>query len=355
MNDCVLITGGAGFIGTTISHLLTGSALPVVVIDNLHPQVHSSQERPTRLHPDAVLIQGDVTDADTWDALLGEWQPRVVFHLAAETGTGQSLTEGTRHGLVNVVGTTRMLDAFSRHGMRPDKLLLTSSRAVYGEGRWETATGEAKSVGQRTAAMLEAGTWDFKGARSLPSDSTSTPPAPTSIYGATKLTQEHIISVWCHSFNVPFTILRLQNVYGIGQSLTNSYTGIVSLFCRLARAGKSIPVYEDGRIIRDFVYIDDVAQAIVRAAALGTADGEILDIGTGVPTSIGDLARTIASLYGAPAPHVTGQFRNGDVRSAHTVVARAIAALGWTPAVPLDQGVARLAHWIEEQGFNEAV
>lgn len=353
MKDCILITGGAGFIGTAISHLLAEQGVPVVVFDNLHPQIHATQDRPARLHPDAILVKGDVTNPADWDVLLTQWNPVTVFHLAAETGTGQSLTEATRHGEVNVVGTTRMLDAFTRHGIKPGKILLTSSRAVYGEGRWKDSRGNVHYPGQRTAEMLSAAQWDFSDATSLPSIAGETNPDPTSVYGATKLAQEHIVSVWCHSFGVPFTILRLQNVYGVGQSLTNSYTGIVSLFCRMAKAGKSIPIYEDGKIVRDFVYIDDVARAITQAARTNRATGQVLDVGTGIATSINELADEIARRYGAPAPHVTAQFRNGDVRSAHTQISHTEAALDWSPKVFLNKGVEKLSAWIEEQNVSE--
>ncbi|MBS0214262.1 MAG: NAD-dependent epimerase/dehydratase family protein [Proteobacteria bacterium] len=351
MKDCILITGGAGFIGCAASHLLADQALPVVVLDNLHPQVHASRERPARLHPDAILLEGDVTDPEAWDTLLSQWNPKRVLHLAAETGTGQSLTEGSRHASVNVVGTTRMLDAFAAKGIAPEKIVLTSSRAVYGEGRWVTVEGKDVYPGQRGVDMLSAGQWDFPGLTSQPHNAECTFPAPTSVYGATKLTQEHVLSAWCRSFDVPYTTLRLQNVYGVGQSLFNSYTGIVSLFCRLARKNQSIPVYEDGEIIRDFVCIDDVARAVVMALMSDGADGEVLDVGTGIGTSIQQLATMVAGIYDAPLPHLTAQFRNGDVRAAWCEIPRTTSVLGWSPRVSLGEGVAQLVTWIEEQNL----
>ncbi len=353
MKDCVLITGGAGFIGTSISHLLadTGSQ-QVVVFDNMHPQIHQSKARPQRLHPRAELIIGDVTRQSDWDALLEEWVPVKIFHLAAETGTGQSLTESTRHGMVNVVGTTQMLDALSKRDIRPEKLVLTSSRAVYGEGRWVGKDGRDAYPGQRSVRMLSAGEWDFADMIPMPSLAENTFPAPTSIYGATKLDQEHLLSAWSNSFDVPLSILRLQNVYGEGQSLTNSYTGIVSLFCRMAYNGEVIPVYEDGNIVRDFVHIDDVASAIVKASNTPAADGAVLDVGTGVGSSILDLANTISGIYSSPAPQINGKFRNGDVRNASTNIERTSSVLNWSPTVTLDMGIRRLSKWIEEQGTD---
>ena len=159
-----------------------------------------------------------------------------------------------------------MLDAFVRHGCIPGRVVLTSSRAVYGEGAWRDTNGRVVYPGQRSRAMLEAKQWDFPGLTPVPSDATRTEPRPASIYGATKLTQELVLRAWALSFGVEIGLLRLQNVYGPGQSLSNPYTGIVSLFARLAKAKETIPVYEDGAIIRDFVFIDDVVQAVLRLA-----------------------------------------------------------------------------------------
>lgn len=353
MKDCILVTGGAGFIGCAASHLLADQPLPMVVMDNLHPQVHAKHERPERLHPDATFVEGDVTEPAAWKFLLEEWRPVRVLHLAAETGTGQSLTEGSRHAIVNVVGTTRMLDAFSENGITPQKIILTSSRAVYGEGCWISADGKDVYPGQRGMDMLSAGQWDFPGMVNRPHNAAHTFPAPTSVYGATKLTQEYVLSAWCRSFGVPFTTLRLQNVYGVGQSLFNSYTGIVSLFCRIARKGQSIPVYEDGKIIRDFVCVDDIARAVTVALMIDGANGEVLDVGTGIGTSIQQLAAMIAGIYAAPAPHMPAQFRNGDVRAAWCEIQKTMDALRWSPQVSLEKGVSQLVTWIEEQNLVE--
>jgi len=181
----------------------------------------------------------------------------------------------------------------------------------------------------------------------LPSRADRTPAAPTSVYGATKLAQEHLLTAWAQAQGVATTVLRLQNVYGPGQSLTNSYTGIVSLFSQLARAGESIPLYEDGAITRDFVLIDDVADAIVAVLDRGPAGRTgPYDVGTGVGTTIAALARAIADYHGAPEPHVTGRFRDGDVRHASSDISVTTAELAWAPRFDLTTGVARLQEWI---------
>lgn len=346
-----LVTGGAGFIGCALSPLLAEKFDRVVVMDNLHPQIHKSAERPAALDARVELVQGDVTDHADWDKVMSIVRPSTVVHLAAETGTGQSLTEANRHGSVNVVGTTQMLDAFTRHEALPSKIVLTSSRAVYGEGLWIDDTGAPSYPGQRTRQQLEAGQWDFHGKRPTAFDAEVTEPRPTSVYGATKLAQEHILNAWCLSMGVAPIVLRLQNVYGPGQSLINPYTGIVSLFCRLAKSGQVIPVYEDGEIVRDFVFIDDVAAAIVTALDSPSAGGLRVpyDIGSGEAASILRLAGIIAGIYGAPKPRINGAFRYGDVRHASCNIERSQATLGWKPAILLQQGVERLCTWIDDQ------
>ncbi len=346
----VVVTGGAGFIGCALSQRMAATAAEWVVIDSLHPQVHNPQVRPAALHEAARLVEGDVTDPAVWDAVLADTTPTVVIHLAAETGTAQSLDEATRHAHVNVVGTTVMLDAFGRHGVVPERFLLSSSRAVYGEGAWQREDGSVFYPGQRSHAQFEAGQWDFAGARPLPSSAPVTVPKPTSVYGATKLAQENILSAWVNARDTVLTVLRLQNVYGPGQSLINSYTGIVSLFSQLAERGESIPIYEDGAITRDFVYIDDVADAFVAALAReGEAGTPTYDVGSGVGTTILQLAEAVAAYHSAPAPHITGKYRDGDVRHAECRIDDTLAALDWAPRWSVDAGVAGLQEWIAAQ------
>jgi len=344
-----LVTGGAGFIGCAISPLLAKHFDRIVAVDNMHPQIHATPARPEALHERVELVIGDVTKRETWDALLPDFKPDVVIHLAAETGTGQSLTEGSRHANVNVVGTTQLLDALVRHAAIPERVVLTSSRAVYGEGAWEDANGKVSYPGQRSRAQLEAKQWDFPGLSCLPFEATRTEPRPTSIYGATKYAQEMILKAWALSFDVEVGLLRLQNVYGPGQSLTNPYTGIVSLFAQLAKAGKVIPLYEDGEIVRDFVFIDDVATAIVRIATGTVPSTDAFDVGCGSGTTIRELAQIIASIYGAPPPAVNGAYRNGDVRAASADISRTRRELGWQPEWDVRKGVTTLCGWIDGQ------
>jgi dTDP-L-rhamnose 4-epimerase len=343
-----LVTGGAGFIGCAISAGLANRFQRVVALDNLHPQIHPARTRPAALHPDVELVRGDVTDPKVWESLLQTIQPTAVVHLAAETGTGQSLTEATRHGHVNVVGTTVMLDALASCRMPPGRMVLTSSRAVYGEGAWRSKEdGSIHYPGQRSRAQLARAEWDFLGLEPLPACAAKTWPMPVSVYGATKLAQEHIMSAWATAFGNELAILRLQNVYGPGQSLANPYTGIVPLFCRLAKNGESIPLYEDGRMLRDFVLIDDVADAILRALDSAVVPNKPIDIGTGGETSIADLAGQVAAMYHAPTPVVCGNYRYGDVRHASCAIGDAKAQLDWMPRHAVAEGLARLTAWID--------
>lgn len=350
MLKSVLITGGAGFIGSALARRLVGAGYDVAVMDVLHPQVHAGHDA-IDLPPSVRLFTGDVTHAPDWDAVLRLFRPTQVVHLAAETGTAQSLSEATRHGSVNVVGTTQLLDALGRSAHAPDQLVLASSRAVYGEGAWRC--GSVTFYPQpRSHAQLLAGIWDPQAptggpAVPLASRADRTEPRPTNIYAATKLAQEQILGAWAAAHDARLSVLRLQNVYGPGQSLTNSYTGIVALFARLARERRALEVYEDGRIVRDFVYIDDVVDALF--AAIEAPGSRCLDIGSGVPTTIHELARQIAAICDAPEPTVVGKFRDGDVRAARCDIEAAKLELGWRPKVTLADGLRALLAWIAER------
>jgi dTDP-L-rhamnose 4-epimerase len=352
LSKSVLITGGAGFIGSTLSRRLVKAGYDVAVMDVLHPQVHAAGQA-IDLPASVRLFTGDVTHAPDWDAVLRLFRPSQIVHLAAETGTAQSLSEATRHGSVNVVGTTQLLDALSRSGLVPDQLVVASSRAVYGEGAWECG-GQVFYPRPRSHAQLVAGNWDPQGptgepAVPLPSRAGRTEPRPTNVYAATKLAQEHTLAAWTAAHDTNVSVLRLQNVYGPGQSLTNSYTGIVALFARLAREQHSLEVYEDGRIVRDFVYIDDVVDALFASVQQPAAEQRCLDIGSGTPTTIHQLAQTISAVCGAPEPVVVSKFRDGDVRAASCDIEPAKEALDWRPNWTLDDGLRKLLEWIEQQ------
>lgn len=356
MREALVITGGAGFIGCAISQRLSSFGLPVVAVDNLHPQVHRERKRPEALDPTVELIVGDVTERATWDVLLDKWSPVAVVHLAAETGTGQSLTEATRHARVNVDGTTVMLDSFVQRGVIPRHIVLTSSRAVYGEGAWCSSEGTVFYPEQRSHEALARALWDPRDAvgniaTPRPQSAQSVHPAPTSVYGATKLCQEHVLSAWCNAMNTRLSIFRLQNVYGPGQSPFNAYTGIITLFHRLARKQQALEIYEDGRIGRDFVFIDDVADALVAGLATPPTRRRVLDVGTGQVTTIEDAARYVARLHGAPEPVVVGKFRDGDVRWAVCDAEPLARELNVRAKVGFEEGCKRVGEWLVARGY----
>jgi len=347
--NCI-VTGGAGFIGCAISQGLVERFDRVVAVDNMHPQVHKTQMRPQALASRVELVQLDITEPATWDAVLARLQPTAVVHLAAETGTAQSLTEATRHAHTNVTGTTVMLDALARHNIVPERILLSSSRAVYGDGAWKNpSTGQTVYPGHRSRDQLARGAWDFAGLEVIPSAAAETRAMPTNIYGSTKLAQEYILRSWAAAFGTQPVVLRLQNVYGPGQSLSNPYTGIVSLFCRLARSGSSIPLYEDGQMLRDFVLIDDVAAALLVALDAPEIGPHPYDVGTGKASSIAEIAAQVAALYDAPAPHVCSLYRFGDVRHAACTIDATRQMLGWQPQFLVQDGLPRLKAWIDTQ------
>ncbi len=352
MSTSVLISGGAGFIGSAVARRLVEAGYDVAVMDVLHPQVHG-EHAAVDLPPAVRLFTGDVTHGPDWDAVLRLFRPAQIVHLAAETGTAQSLSEATRHGSVNVVGTTQLLDALSRSAHVPEQLVLASSRAVYGEGAWQCGS-DIFYPQPRSHAQLLAGVWDPQSpngerAAPLPSCAGRTEPRPTNIYAATKLAQEHVLAAWVAAHGARLSVLRLQNVYGPGQSLTNSYTGIVALFARLAREHNTLEVYEDGRILRDFVYIDDVVAALFAAIQKPAAQPRCLDIGSGTPTTIHELARQIAAICEAPEPVVVAKFRDGDVRAAQCDIGPATRKLDWCPKWTLEEGLRALLHWISKQ------
>lgn len=338
----ILITGGAGFIGCALGSRLVADGHEVVAFDNLHPQVHADPGLPKRLSPKVQFVPGDVTVASNLAALFKYFKPDSVVHLAAETGTGQSLTESARHASVNVLGTANLLDALTQARHVPAHLLISSSRAVYGDGAWKDGAGQVFYPAGRSRSALEAARWNYRGpsgeeALPLPHDAALTRTNPISVYGATKLTQEYMLAAWARAFGSTLTTLRLQNVYGPGQAPQNAYTGILTLFVRLARERKQLQVYEDGAIVRDFVHVEDVVRAMT-ACIEKRVDGTF-DIGSGQASTILDAANGIARLLGAPTPVVTGAFRDGDVRAASCTIEAARAAFSYRPEVSLEQGL----------------
>lgn len=351
----LLITGGAGFIGTRVLDLWDHDER-VVVFDNLHSQVHGPDATPID-YPDSVtFFQGDVTRPDDWDLLLQAHRPRVILHLAAETGTGQSLTHATRHSNVNVTGTAMMMDALTRASVFPEQIVLTSSRAVYGEGLWRNVVTGTHFYGlPRVAEDLEAGRWTPRGSAGdasepLPHDARVVEPRPSNVYAATKLAQENLLSAWCTSFHVGLTIFRLQNVYGAGQALNNPYTGVLTAFARSLLEDRPVQIFEGGGIVRDFVHVRDVASALI-AGLQSREEGQAtapIDIGSGEPMSLFAAAEVMARIAGGSVT-TTSEYRLGDVRAASADNSAAFSALGYSPRVDFESGARELLDWASKE------
>jgi dTDP-L-rhamnose 4-epimerase len=230
----------------------------------------------------------------------------------------------------------------SRHNILPERIVLSSSRAVYGDGKWLLDTGGEAYVSPRTNIDLQNGFWNPRSASgqpvaSLSHNAASTEPRPTNVYAATKLAQEHLIRAWCAAFGVRSGILRLQNVYGPGQAVQNSYTGVLTFFAKTALAGRSINLFEDGNILRDFVFVDDVVRALICMLSQESQD-LVLDIGSGRPVTLHEAALVLSSLAGSPEPHVSGEFRHGDVRAASASIEQTVRVLEWNPVTSFEVG-----------------
>lgn len=350
----ILITGGAGFIGQRlVKALLNADAnCSICVFDNLHPQVHGENASPPEFSKTVEFVYGDVSDQAALEAIVKEFQPNIIYHLAAETGTGQSYDEPTRYCNVNVIGTTNLVESI-RKVKSVKKVILAASRAVYGEGAYEDGEGKRFVGLPRNADTMSLGHFEVP----LPADATppflpakssgNLPVAPASIYASTKLMQEYILTQAGEGSSWKTVILRFQNVYGPGQSLNNPYTGVLSIFSKLLLSGQSLSIYEDGKIARDFVFVDDVVSALVLGASVEVPHATILDIGSGQAATILDVAKILmkALINKEDAFKITGQFRVGDIRHACADISQAKKILGWEPKVTLLSGLTQLAEW----------
>lgn len=347
----ILITGGAGFIGGWIVERLPAS-VEVVVVDLLEPEVHRRGRAFTAAAmARARCLKADVCVSESWEQELDGAD--VVIHLAANTGVGQSMDQPGRYVRTNTEGTARLLEAIARAKRPPSRLVLASSRAVYGDGWYRATSGELVS-GRRSPANLAAGRFDVLGPDGTPLEpvamSEETPPQPVSVYGFTKLWQEDLVRLVGPKIGLESVILRLQNVYGPRQEAGNPYTGIVAMFMQRAACGETIEIYEDGRPLRDFVFVEDVADMLVKAALDRSVPPGVVDVGTGVATSLLDLCAAIGDVVGVtPRLHLGGTYRLGDVRHAVADLAGCRAFFGATPRVDLRTGLARYWDWMREE------
>ncbi|MHB1194700.1 MAG: NAD-dependent epimerase/dehydratase family protein [Longimicrobiales bacterium] len=353
MSERIVVSGGAGFIGSRLVRRLLDAGHDVAVLDSLVPAVHGEGAAPPAAVAGARFLKGDVRDGGAWKEVLSD--ATRVYHLAAETGTGESMYRSRHYVDVNVGGTALLCDLLiSGAAPRVTKVVLASSRAVYGEGPYRCPEHGVVVPAPRTVARLAAGLWEPVCPRcdaevALEPASPAVPAAPTSVYGATKRDQEELVHLLLPPKGMGVVSLRLQNVYGPGQSLRNPYTGILSIFSVRLLAGQGVRVFEDGLESRDFVYVDDVVDAFVRAGDVKLPPGgAVVDVGSGVATPVLEAAVALAERYGAPrsSVEVTGEFRVGDIRHAVADPRAARELLGLGASTPFARGLDVLADWV---------
>ena len=347
----ILITGGAGFIGSHLADELLRHGYHVRVLDSLVAQVHGDGEQPPDLSPDAELLVGDLRDRDALrEALEGV---DAVVHLAARVGVGQSMYELSEYTSANSCGTALLLEALLDQPVR--KLVVASSMSIYGEG----ATAPVPAV-ERRREDLEARRFEPRGANgeeltALPTPETKQP-ANSSVYALTKYDQERLCLIFGEAYDVPAVALRFFNVYGPRQALSNPYTGVLAIFASRLLNDRPPLVYEDGEQRRDFVNVADVARACRLALERDGADGRALNIGSGDSVTVTQIGQKLASVLDvAIDPEVTGKFRAGDIRHCFADITLAGELIGYRPTVDLEDGMAELAEWLETQTAEDRV
>ena len=357
-NRKILITGGAGFIGSGLALYLIGQGHAVTVLDNLSEQIHGSDpENGSPLYrsiKDKVrFIKGTVTSRSDWETAISDNE--VIVHLAAETGTGQSMYQIEHYTNVNIGGTALMLDILANQQTAVKKVVIASSRAIYGEGKYISNELGAVYPKHRTAADMDKGQFEVtypgvNGPLALVATDEESKIHPSSVYGITKQNQEQMVMTVCPTLGIAPVAFRYQNVYGPGQSLTNPYTGILSIFSTLVLNNKPINIFEDGKESRDFVFISDVIHATCLGIEKEEANGQVFNVGTGIPTTVLEVAEGLIRLYGKEVPvTVSGNYRLGDIRHNYADMRKIEQRLGFRPAVSFNEGLCLFTDWVKEQ------
>jgi len=346
----ILITGGAGFIGSHLADELLAAGYEVRVLDSLVPQVHgeATAAPPSYLSNEVELLVGDVRDAAVVrDALDGV---DAVCHLAAMVGVGQSMYDVVRYTDVNTVGTATLLETLIRR--RVERLVVASSMSIYGEGLYRTADGQPVVMAGRSAEQLRSGDWEVRGANGDPlvpiPTPESKPPSLSSVYALSKFDQERLSLMIGQAYEMPTIALRFFNVFGTRQALSNPYTGVLAIFASRLLNGRSPILFEDGQQRRDFVHVTDVARACRLALEAAPSVSGVFNIGSGQSISVLEVAERMAAVVGRSelVPEITGQYRVGDIRHCIADISRARTALGYQPSVTFEDGLAELAGWL---------
>lgn len=359
----ILITGGAGFIGSNLALALINKGYNITVLDNLSPQIHG--DLPVETSPlyqnilgKVTFIKGTVTERKDWaKALIGQ---DAIVHYAAETGTGQSMYEIQKYVDVNINGTAIMLDMLANQSHQVKKVVLASSRSIYGEGKYKSSEKGIVYPGHRTAEYMEKGDFEVKypgcnQALELLATDEESKIHPSSVYGITKQNQEQMIMTVCPTIGIAPVAFRYQNVYGPGQSLKNPYTGILSIFSTLIMNGRGLNIFEDGKESRDFVYIDDVVAATILGIEKKEANNKIYNVGTGVPTDVLTVANILIAKYDQKIPvKISGNYRLGDIRHNFADLTKITKELEFAPSFTFDQGIEKFTTWVKTQEINES-
>jgi dTDP-L-rhamnose 4-epimerase len=348
----VLITGGAGFIGSHLADELLRDGYRVRALDSLVDQVHGGAERPDYLDRDVELVVGDVRDKEAViDAVQGA---DAVVHLAARVGVGQSMYEPAAYSSANTAGTGVLLEALLEQ--RVERLLVASSMSIYGEGLYRDADGTPVLDAERTREQLTRREWEPRpGLTPEPTPEWKTP-SLASVYALTKYDQERLCLIWGQAYGIATTALRFFNVYGPRQALSNPYTGVLAIFASRLLNGNRPLVNEDGRQRRDFVAVADVARACRLALDTDRADGQVLNVGSGRSVSVLEIADLLARALGVEIePEITNSARAGDIRHCFADIGRVRELLGFEPQVTLEDGIGELVEWLAHQDPDDRV
>lgn len=355
----VLVTGGAGFVGSHLVDALIAQGHRVRVLDILYPDVHGEgAERPDHLHRDAELIVGDVRDHAAVAAALEGIE--VVFHQAAVVGVGQSMYEMEHYVSVNSVGAAVVLEEIVARKDQIQKMVVASSMSIYGEGAYQTQDGRLVYPALRGEEQLAAHRFELQdadGRELAPAPTPETkPPLPTSIYAITKRDHEEMFLAVGAAYEIPAVALRYFNIYGTRQSLNNPYTGVMAIFSSRILNRHRPMIFEDGLQSRDFVHVSDIVQANLLAMERDEANGRIFNVGTGRPTSVLQIADLLAEQLDFPeSADVVGKYRAGDIRHCYADIERIGKLLGYVPKMSLEDGMRELLAWLRHQKADDRV
>ena len=353
----ILITGGAGFIGARLCEKLYQKGYQITVLDNLSSQVHAGLDSSllNRVKDISTFIKGDIrSKSDCKKAIKGQ---DIIVHLAAETGTAQSMYELERYNDVNIMGTARLLDVLSNSDYSVKKIVVASSRAIYGEGKYNCLEHGEQYPSFRSEKDMQNGKFNprckvcDREMKPMPTDEGSRL-FPLSMYGINKHQQEQMVMLMAKSLKISAVALRYQNVYGPGQSLINPYTGILSIFSTRILNNNSLDIYEDGLESRDFVYIEDVINATILGIEKEEANGEIFNVGSGVATTVQEVAERLKILYESNIDIIiNGRFRLPDIRHNFADLSKIKRVLGFIPKYDFQQGITEFVSWVKTQGI----